>query len=203
MITVHSLFPCVVSEHKLNFDTDSIKEECYKRKQLDTGVVSRSSQGKHPTSNRGGWQSSSFFKDNDSFFGPLLHAIEEHCLDYVHEIVSIPNCFLCNAWININSKGNSNFPHAHPGSIVSGVYYVRLPENSGRLLFESPSGKLLSSYWYAARGPNEWNRANSEVWSLDSSEDTLLIFPSWLDHYVETNESDEDRISISFNVCAR
>ena len=52
-------------------------------------------------------------------------------------------------------------------------------------------------------GPNEWNRANSEVWSLDSSEDTLLIFPSWLDHYVEPNESDEDRISISFNVCAR
>ena len=29
-------------------------------------------------------------------------------------------------------------------------------------------------------------RANSEVWSLDSSEDTPLIFPSWLDHYVET-----------------
>ena len=201
MTKIHPLFPCIVSEHKLNFDTDTIKEECYKRKQLElTGV---SSQGKHPTSNRGGWQSSPFFKDTDSFFGPLLHAIEEHCLDYIHEIVSIGDCFLDNAWININSKGNYNFPHDHPGSIVSGVYYVRLPENSGKLVFENPSGKLLASYWSVVQGPNEWNRANSEVWSLDSSEDTLLIFPSWLDHYVETNKSDEDRISISFNVCAR
>ena len=200
MTTLHSLFPCVVSEHKLNFDTDTIKEECYKRKQLDIG---RSSQNKHPTSNVGGWQSNSFFKDTDSFFGPLLHSIEEHCLNYIHEIVSIQNCFLHNAWININSKGDSNFPHDHPGSIVSGVYYVRLPENSGRLVFQNPSGKLISTYWNMKGGPNEWNRANSEVWSLDSSEDTLLIFPSWLDHYVETNKSDEDRISISFNVCAR
>ena len=142
MTTVHSLFPCVVSEHKLNFDTDTIKEECYKRKQLDTG---RSSQNKHPTSNVGGWQSNSLFKDTDSFFGPLLHAIEEHCLNYIHEIVSIQNCFLHNAWININSKGDSNFPHDHPGSIVSGVYYVRLPENSGRLVFQNPSGKLIST----------------------------------------------------------
>tara|TARA_R100001163_G_C5019104_1_gene162430 strand:+ start:325 stop:927 length:603 start_codon:yes stop_codon:yes gene_type:complete len=200
MTTLHSLFPCVVSEHKLNFDTDTIKEECYKRKQLDIG---RSSQNKHPTSNVGGWQSNSFFKDTDSFFGPLLHSIEEHCLNYIHEIVSIQNCFLHNAWININSKGDSNFPHDHPGSIVSGVYYVRLPENSGRLVFQNPSGKLISTYWNMKGGPNEWNRANSEVWSLDSSEDTLLIFPSWLDHFVQPSESDEDRISISFNVCAR
>tara|TARA_Y100000996_G_scaffold312783_1_gene249056 strand:- start:1367 stop:1969 length:603 start_codon:yes stop_codon:yes gene_type:complete len=200
MTTLHSLFPCVVSEHKLNFDTDTIKEECYKRKQLDIG---RSSQNKHPTSNVGGWQSNSFFKDTDSFFGPLLHSIEEHCLNYIHEIVSIQNCFLHNAWININSKGDSNFPHDHPGSIVSGVYYVRLPEDSGRLVFQNPSGKLISTYWNMKGGPNEWNRANSEVWSLDSSEDTLLIFPSWLDHFVQPSESDEDRISISFNVCAR
>tara|TARA_Y100000004_G_scaffold79113_1_gene88947 strand:+ start:83 stop:685 length:603 start_codon:yes stop_codon:yes gene_type:complete len=200
MTRIHSLFPCVVSEHKLNFDTDTIKEECYKRKQLDAG---RSSQNKHPTSNVGGWQSNSLFKDTDSFFGPLLHAIEEHCLDYINEIVSIQNCFLDNAWININSKGDSNFPHDHPGSIVSGVYYVRLPENSGRLVFQNPSGKLISTYWNMRGGPNEWNRANSEVWSLDSSEDTLLIFPSWLDHFVQASESDEDRISISFNVCAR
>ena len=49
-----------------------------------------------------GIELNSFFKDTDSFFGPLLHAIEEHCLDYIHEIVSIQNCFLHNAWININ-----------------------------------------------------------------------------------------------------
>lgn len=200
MTALHSLFPCVVSEHKLNFDTDIIKEECYKRKKSDTG---RTNQNKHPTSNRGGWQSNSFFKDTDSFFSPLLHDIEEQCLNYTYEIVSIQNCFLHNAWININSKGNSNFPHDHPGSIVSGVYYVTLPENSGKLVFENPSRKSLASYWHVTGGPNEWNRANSELWSLEPSEGTLLIFPSWLDHYVEANKSDEDRISISFNVCAR
>jgi len=28
----------------------------------------------------------------------------------------------------------------------------------------------------------------------------LLLFPSWLEHYVEQNMSDESRISLSFNI---
>ena len=29
---------------------------------------------------------------------------------------------------------------------------------------------------------------------------TLLLFPSWLEHSVDANRSDEERISISFNL---
>ena len=28
----------------------------------------------------------------------------------------------------------------------------------------------------------------------------LLLFPSWLEHEVEANQTNEDRISISFNI---
>ena len=31
-------------------------------------------------------------------------------------------------------------------------------------------------------------------------EGSMLVFPAYLDHKVEPNKSDEDRISISFNI---
>ena len=38
-------------------------------------------------------------------------------------------------WANINTKGNFNTPHTHPGSHYSGCYYVKVPKNSGNLYF--------------------------------------------------------------------
>ena len=50
--------------------------------------------------------------------------------------------------------------------------------------------------WYL-----DHNQYNSELWWwLPSEEGRLYIFPSWIKHLVEPNMSDEERISISFNI---
>ena len=41
-------------------------------------------------------------------------------------------------WANINPKGAANKPHNHDGSYFSGVYYIKVPENSGNLVFLNP-----------------------------------------------------------------
>ena len=48
----------------------------------------------------------------------------------------------------------------------------------------------------------EYNPLNSNIWWYTPQDNVLILFPSWLKHQVETNQSEEDRISISFNINA-
>jgi uncharacterized protein (TIGR02466 family) len=42
-----------------------------------------------------------------------------------------------------------------------------------------------------------------EPLTIRPTQDLMLIFPSWLKHEVGINESNEDRICISFNSCLK
>ena len=47
---------------------------------------------------------------------------------------------------------------------------------------------------------NNYNKFNSSSWWLPSIENSLILFPSWLQHNVASNQEKEPRISISFNI---
>lgn len=90
-------------------------------------------------------------------------------------------------WCNINQKGSLNYAHVHSGDI-SGVFYLKVPYNSGNLVFVNPAQR------------SEAHRIRIENKAVNSEVLACLLFPSWLEHYVQPNQSDEDRISISFNI---
>ena len=108
-------------------------------------------------------------------------------------------------WLNINKKGSFNPPHVHPGNIYSGCYYVSYPSNSGKIHFldPRPQHRFCSpniahkegANWYAGQNPYD-----SSVFTYDVSEGKVILFPSWLMHYVDPNPTDDLRISIAFNV---
>jgi hypothetical protein len=95
-------------------------------------------------------------------------------------------------WASINKKNDFNTVHSHTNVFdLSGVYYVKVPVNSGNIVFRDPRQGQIHS--------------NSKLYGSDSEqfmpfECMLLIFPSWLEHYVLPNLSDDDRISISFDI---
>ena len=91
-------------------------------------------------------------------------------------------------WFNINYKGGMNREHAHPHSIHSGVYYIKTSD-CGNLVF------LIQT----KRGCNLQDIFNCVMVSFSPLKDSLFIFPSWCPHSVDTNLSDEPRISLSFN----
>jgi hypothetical protein len=47
---------------------------------------------------------------------------------------------------------------------------------------------------------DKFNGFNSSVMTVDPAVGKLIIFPSWLVHYVEKNLDDSDRISLAFNI---
>lgn len=97
-----------------------------------------------------------------------------------------------NSWININKKHCFNLPHVHPKALFSAVLYLQTPENSGKIVFKNPT---LSEHY----GLNDKIEGNWGTYSIQPKESDLIIFPSFLSHYVEPNLNEKNRISIAIN----
>lgn len=107
-------------------------------------------------------------------------------------------------WINANQKGNFNPPHVHPGNNYSGCYYISFPEDSGLIHFLDPRPQHRfgapnpksneGENWYFSK-----NKYDSSLFTYPIKEGKVVIFPSWLMHYVDPNPTDELRVSIAFN----
>ena len=102
-----------------------------------------------------------------------------------------------NMWANINPPGGYNMPHIHPNSHFSGVYYIKAPKDSGKIIFNEPKTGAHMIMPRRKKGPPP-----SHLWKevhVDPLEGRIVMFPSWLWHGVEPNESNDIRISVSFN----
>lgn len=99
-------------------------------------------------------------------------------------------------WAVINKKNNLNLAHTHPNNFLSAAYYVKAPKNSGNIKFIS-SNSVKKERYPKLEKATEFNQSGVEI---EPEEGNLLIFPSYLLHEVMKNETDEDRIVISFNI---
>jgi uncharacterized protein (TIGR02466 family) len=97
------------------------------------------------------------------------------------------------SWLNYTKKGQWHHKHAHPNSIVSGVFYVNADKEKDKIFFYKDGYKQLSF-------PTErYNEYNSESWWLPVGTNELILFPSSLTHSVAPVETNETRISLAFN----
>ena len=98
---------------------------------------------------------------------------------------------------NIVEPFMSDTPHYHHGVLV-GVYYVSTPEKCGDMLIHDPRGSI---YWenlnFIPDDPFKTKRTRT-YHRIYPKSGLLVIFPSFLTHSVETNLSNEKRISIVF-----
>ena len=104
---------------------------------------------------------------------------------------------LGNMWANINPPGGMNQPHLHPNSLFSGVYYVKSNPQAGRLKIYDPrpGAQIVMPNRKEGKPPKHlWRDAN-----IDPFPGRIIMFPAWLWHSVEPNQSNDIRISVSFN----
>tara|TARA_B100000989_G_C19440638_1_gene427167 strand:+ start:160 stop:765 length:606 start_codon:yes stop_codon:yes gene_type:complete len=149
-------------------------------------------------SNIKGWHSKDFDlndKDPQNFIKFILPAIEQVMDDMSWEKQK-QTAKINNMWAIINTGGSANLRHQHGNSTISGAYYVRAPENSGDIVFYDPRPAPVYSH------PNidKPNILNAQVNGVNPREGALVLFPSYLDHSVNENLSNDERIVISFNI---
>ncbi|AFY32945.1 TIGR02466 family protein [Calothrix sp. PCC 7507] len=145
-----------------------------------------------------GWHSVDNLHRRDDF-QDLMKIIMDNVLEVANFLKwDLDKVFLNinNCWAIVNGKFASNSVHDHPNSLLSGVYYVKSPQDCGGLFFRDPrvgAHRLLPPYL-------EFTSWTVPSVTYKSVEGTMIIFPSWLMHGVEPNLSDEERVSISFNI---
>ena len=104
---------------------------------------------------------------------------------------------ITNMWANILKPGEMHRPHTHSNNILSGVYYVDTNKDDvANIQFYDPrpQSSIISP------DVTEYTRDNAHIWMIHSIINRMIIFPSWLQHYVPTNISKTNRISIAFNI---
>ncbi len=150
-------------------------------------------------SNYGGWQSTGFHIENED---DILHHFIINSLSGFPVIQKSVN-IIVNAWVNINKPGDYNTKHQHPNCNLSGVLWIKAPQNSGEIVFQSPVE--FQTYTEIESYTEEFKNHNNYFHSyyFTPTEGRILVFPSHLQHEVFENKSNEDRISVSFNISLR
>ena len=100
-------------------------------------------------------------------------------------------------WGMINPPGARNLVHTHPLNYLSGVLYLKVPENSGNIVFINPI-RQAEVFDPPKSSDLAVHFAHSVQWHAKEKE--LIFFPSWLQHEVQENNSNEDRVIMSFNL---
>lgn len=126
----------------------------------------------------------------------LRQFIEDAVDDYVTSTINPKGNVklrITQSWVNYTEQGQYHHKHAHPNSLVSGVFYVQANTETDKIYF------YRDGYQQIKLPPQEWNAFNSDSWWFAVGTGMLVLFPSSLTHMVETVQSDQTRISLAFN----
>ncbi len=182
-------------------ETDSINSEL-------TSIILEQ-ESKTPSqdyANLGGWHSATDFLDWPAEpVNQIRTWITEALNQMVQATLQLPEVqgrpgqprggFMVSAWANVSRRGNYHRMHNHPSSAWSGCYYVtsnsRPDSLAGVLEFYDPRP---FTEMVATPGNPYGQRM-----LIRPSPGLMVLFPSWLYHFVHPCDADNPRISIAFN----
>lgn len=129
-------------------------------------------------------------------FADLKAFIDGHVAAFINALDYDHKPKLDNMWINVLEHLGTHSGHIHPHSVISGTFYVSVPDGSSALRFEDPRLGLMMN----APGRKASARPDHQSFvSVTPAAGTLLLWESWLRHEVPINLSEDVRISVSFN----
>ena len=187
---ISKFFSCPVFIFKLDLNHKKIQKKCLHVRDSRPPDTSRS--------NVGGYRSDQINPD-DPVFSKLIRNINTNLKEVsLNHMGFIRETKMSSIWFCINKHRDFNKEHIHPFSILSGVYYVKVPKNSGNLFLINPyywnTKKIRPSYHTKYR----FESKNLEI-EFPVVEGDLYFFNGCVPHRVGKNLTSDDRISVSFN----
>ena len=135
-----------------------------------------------------------------SGFEEVKSWVEECANDFLTNVLELEyeEFFLTESWLNISEKGGYQKMHNHSNSIVSGVLYLKsLPEHPG-LHFKRPHSStqpFISLIEHYKRG----NPNTASTLGFPCTQDTMIVFNSYLYHGHDESQVESERIGIAWN----
>ena len=179
-------FPSVVWSSVIHVvDNQEFKTWAYDRQRNDVGRT---------VSNYGGYQSSDILPGQGAVVDRLVSHLNME-VDNCARQTGLGPLSIMNIWLNINPPGSYNHLHNHVGATLSGVYYIHGEKMQGNIQFERNDG----AEYHIPDVVEKSTYFTSTMATYACKTGALYVFPGWLKHKVEGNQSNTDRISISFN----
>jgi uncharacterized protein (TIGR02466 family) len=172
-------------------------EESLKFSQIDEAGIAWSQKNY-----RGGYTSYgsiAHLHEVSSTFEDLRRGIDKHVRKYIQHLemdVDPKQIQMRTCWINIMPAGALHTMHIHPLSVISGTYYVQTPKNCSSIKFEDPR---MVNFMASPPRKAKASEDNQRFIELKPQAGNLVLFESWMRHEVPQNQSNTERISISFN----
>jgi len=149
-----------------------------------------------PLKPRGMWQTDQRFNEIEGMedLDRIMRGTAKASLDSLK--VRYDDFAITGCWANITAPGAPHKIHTHPNNYLSGVYYVKTQPKANGIVFHDPRPQVT----VISPPPLELGPTNAGMLRVQADTGCLILFPSWLEHSVDTNLSNENRISIAFNV---
>lgn len=153
-------------------------------------------------SNQGGWHSESdLFRRQEGSYRLLCQHIQRCVMAATQRVAPKfelkQHNIVLEGWVNVNPTHAFNAPHRHSGFLWSGSYYVSVPQSapgqrSGMIEFFDPRTR-----------DGTFSLGDAVVFASKTQfrpkPGTLVVFPSYLSHWVYPNDDAADRVSVAFN----
>lgn len=193
---IHLLFPTIVQTTDFD-DSDALNEK------LIAGVAAL--REKLPNTKPDDWIGSVYTTLHSDIelleiepFSALKPLILNEICRYAETLqIQAPMEYLriLDAWLNVYDRNASQEAHIHQNSVFSGIYYIKAPADCSSVIFQSHENGLMISP--PVTGVDELNSTSA---AFPAVAGRMVIFRSHLRHSVAPNESDQERISLAFNV---
>ena len=183
--TINSIFPTPIYISKLNRNFTP----------LELKFVDKSK--KNFTKNDGNITSKNNYILNEKPFENIKKELDLRVKDYFKKVISSTEKitpYITQSWLNYTETNQFHHKHAHPNSLISGVFYINCHEELDKIKFFDDKYKTIKLE------TKDWNLYNSESWWFTVKTGDIIMFPSSLTHMVETKEGTNTRISLAFNV---
>lgn len=135
---------------------------------------------------------SSTFMELEAFLRPHIAKF----VQFLEMDIQPKELLMSSCWVNVMPKGVTHSMHIHPLSTISGTMYVDLPKGTPGIKFEDPR-----QVQFMASPPRKVSASlkNQRFFTLQPKPGDVVLFESWMRHEVPMNQTNSERISISFN----
>ncbi len=151
--------------------------------------------------NVGNWMSSDDRVLDQRELATLRRFIDEQVMVYKRDLLRLKDqneIYVTQSWVNRSDPGQHHPKHKHPNSIISGVLFLDGVPGQSALRFHRAQELLSLDFEFA-----ELTDFNASCREFEPERGMLILFPSLLEHDVETNRTDVPRRSLSFNTYVR
>lgn len=128
----------------------------------------------------------------------LKNEIESKFLEFKDSVLKLKTTSfkMTTSWATKCPPNSNSQKHSHKNSYYSGVLYLTEHSDNAPIMFFNPIDDFNT---ILTNNPTEYNGFNSRTWTIHPQKGKIIFFPSYLEHMILKNISQDNRYSIAFN----